>query len=306
VSVFAKDGSTVKYGQEKTNPNISVQGIDENGLAAKGLDLASGRNFNDTEAQSGTNICILGSEIAKTLFKTETPIDKVITVGNTRLRVIGVLVSKGSGMGPNVDRQVFVPIFKAKLINSNGNPSYTITVIVPNNEVMDNMIGEATAIFRNIRNVKITQPNNFEITKSDAVAQTLIENLQYVIVGGIAIGAITLLGASIALMNIMLVSVTERTREVGIRKAIGANPSTIRKQFLIEAVVICLMGGFFGILLGIGIGNIISFSMGGNFIIPWEFIMGGFALCVGVGIMSGYYPAKKASKLDPVEALRYE
>jgi putative ABC transport system permease protein len=107
-------------------------------------------------------------------------------------------------------------------------------------------------------------------------------------------------------MNIMLVSVTERTREIGIRKAIGANPSVIRKQFLIEAVIICLIGGAFGIFLGIAIGNLISFAMGGSFIIPWEWIMGGFALCVGVGIISGYYPAKKASKLDPVEALRYE
>jgi putative ABC transport system permease protein len=130
--------------------------------------------------------------------------------------------------------------------------------------------------------------------------------LAYVVIGGVAIGVITLLGASIGLMNIMLVSVTERTREIGIRKAIGANPAVIRKQFLIEAVVICLMGGALGILLGIGIGNIISFSMGGSFIIPWLFILGGFVLCVGVGIVSGYYPAKKASKLDPVEALRYE
>ena len=124
--------------------------------------------------------------------------------------------------------------------------------------------------------------------------------------GGIAIGGITLIGASIGLMNIMLVSVTERTREIGIRKAIGANPAVIRKQFLMEAVMICLMGGAFGIFLGIALGNIISFAMGGSFLIPWKWISGGFFLCVVVGIASGYYPAKKASKLDPVEALRYE
>ncbi|MEJ5994591.1 ABC transporter permease [Pedobacter sp. Du54] len=306
VSVYASGGATVKYGTEKTNPNINIQGIDENGLASQGLELAQGRNFSPIEAESANNVCIIGAEIAKTVFKTETPLDKVITVGNNRLKVIGVLVAKGSSMGPNTDRVVYIPLLKAKLINSNNNPSYTITVMVANNDLMDNVIGEATAEFRNIRKVKVKEPNNFEVTKSDAVAQTLFENLAWVAIGGIAIGTITLIGASIGLMNIMLVSVTERTREIGIRKAIGANPSTIRKQFLIEAVVICLIGGAFGILLGIGIGNLISLSMGGTFIIPWLFIIGGLILCVGVGIMSGYYPAKKASKLDPVEALRYE
>jgi putative ABC transport system permease protein len=306
ISVFASGGATVKYGQEKTNPNINIQGIDENGLASQGLNLALGRNFNANEVIVGNNVCIIGSEIAETLFKKQSPLDKIINAGNNKLRVIGVLEAKGSSVGFSGDRAVYVPLLKAKLINSNNNPSYTITVMVPNNDLMDNIIGEATAEFRNIRKVKIGSPNNFEITKSDAIAQTLFENLIYIRIGGIAIGIITLLGASIGLMNIMLVSVTERTREIGIRKAIGANPSIIRKQFLIEAVVICLMGGAFGILLGIGIGNLISFSMGGSFIIPWLFIIGGFVLCVIVGIASGYYPAKKASKLDPVEALRYE
>ena len=306
VSVFASGGSTVKYGTEKTNPNINIQGIDENGLASQGLELAQGRNFSQVEAENANNVCIIGAEIAKTVFKSESPLDKIITAGNNRLKVIGVLVEKGASMGSNTDRVVYIPLLKAKLINSNNNPSYTITVMVVNNDLMDNVIGEATSEFRNIRKIKIKEPNNFEITKSDAVAQTLFENLAWVAIGGVAIGTITLIGASIGLMNIMLVSVTERTREIGIRKAIGANPSTIRKQFLIEAVVICLIGGAFGILLGIGIGNLISLSMGGAFIIPWLFILGGLVLCVGVGIMSGYYPAKKASKLDPVEALRYE
>ena len=306
ISVFASNGSTVKYKQEKTNPNINIQGIDENGLGSQGLDLSLGRNFTNTEAATGNNICIIGSEIASTVFKKEDALDKTINVGNNKFKVVGVLAKKGSGMGANTDRAVYVPLYKAKLINSNANPSYTITVNVASKDIMDNVIGEATSEFRNIRKVKINQPNNFEITKSDSVAQTLDENLKYIVWGGIAIGSITLLGASIALMNIMLVSVTERTREIGIRKAIGANPATIRKQFLIEAVVICLIGGLFGILLGVGIGNLISLSMGGAFLMPWGFITVGFILCVAIGILSGYYPAKKASRLDPVEALRYE
>ncbi len=306
VSVIASYASTIKYDVEKTNPNINVQGIDENGLNSQGLDLALGRNFSKSEAQSAANICIIGNEVGTTLFKKESSVDKIITVGNHRMKVIGMLASKGSSMGFSGDRAVYIPLYKAKLINENSNPSYTITVMSGNSDQIDNIIGDATAEFRNIRKLKVIQPNNFEITKSDAVAQTLIENLKYVAIGGVAIGIITLIGASIGLMNIMLVSVTERTREIGIRKAIGANPAVIRKQFLIEAVVICLMGGAFGILLGILLGNIISLLMGGTFLIPWLFVIGGFALCVLVGVISGYYPAKKASKLDPVEALRYE
>ncbi|WP_219224446.1 ABC transporter permease [Pedobacter antarcticus] len=306
ISVIATSGATAKYNQEKTNPNILMRGIDENGLAAQGLDLSLGRNISQTEASQGSNVCIIGSEISSSLFKKASPIDQIITVGNHRLKVIGVLASKGSSMGMSTDRAVYIPIYKAKVINTDPNPSFTISVIVPNANLMDNIIGESTAEFRNIRKIKIKEPNNFEITKSDAVAQTLFENLAFIAIGGVAIGVITLIGASIGLMNIMLVSVTERTREIGIRKAIGANPSVIRKQFLIEAVVICLMGGGMGILFGILLGNAISLMMGGAFIIPWLFIIGGFGLCVFVGVVSGYYPAKKASRLDPVEALRYE
>jgi putative ABC transport system permease protein len=306
LSVVASNGATAKYNQEKTNPNVTIRGIDEGGLESQGLDLALGRNFSVREVETGSNVCIIGEEISKKLFKNESPVDKILTAGSTRLKVIGVLVSKGSSMGTNVDRAIFIPIYKAKLINASSNPSYTLTVMVNNNDQMDNVIGEATAEFRNIRKIKIKEGDNFEITKSDAVAQTLFENLKYVAIGGVAIGVITLIGASIGLMNIMLVSVTERTREIGIRKAIGANPSVIRKQFLIEAVMICLMGGAMGILFGILLGNVISLAMGGSFIIPWLFIIGGFALCVLVGVVSGYYPARKASKLDPVEALRYE
>jgi putative ABC transport system permease protein len=171
---------------------------------------------------------------------------------------------------------------------------------------MESAIGEATSLFRNIRNLKIADDNNFEITKSDAIAQTLVDNLKFVRIGGIVIGAITLIGAAIALMNIMIVSVTERTREIGIRKAIGATPLVIRRQFLIEAIVICLMGGITGVFLGILIGNLLSMVMGGSFIMPWGWTILGLSLCIGVGLVSGLYPAIKASKLDPVESLRYE
>jgi putative ABC transport system permease protein len=186
------------------------------------------------------------------------------------------------------------------------NPSYTISVTSTDPEQMEGAIGEATGIFRNIRGLNAGNDNNFEITKSDAIAQTLVDNLKFVRIGGIVIGAITLIGAAIALMNIMIVSVTERTREIGIRKAIGATPKVIRRQFLIEATVICLMGGITGVILGILIGNILSMVMGGSFIMPWAWTFLGLGLCIAVGLLSGFYPAMKASKLDPVESLRYE
>ncbi|RZL44507.1 MAG: ABC transporter permease, partial [Pedobacter sp.] len=168
VSVFASGGSTVKNGSLKTNPNINVQGIDENGLASQGLNLSLGRNFSVSEIQMGNNVCIVGSEVVDKLFKSEDPMDKMISVGNNRFKIIGVLATKGSSMGFSGDRAVYVPLLKAKQINSNANPSYTITVMVPTNEMQENIIGESTALFRNIRKVKIAETNNFEITKSDA------------------------------------------------------------------------------------------------------------------------------------------
>ncbi len=306
ISVFAAQDAIIKYKTKKTNPNTIIKGIDENGLASQGLNLAYGRNFNANEALTGANFCIIGADIAKTLFKKDKPLEKVINASNNKLLVIGVLESKGSAMGFNGDRTIYVPLYKAKLINNSKNPSYNITVTTPNAILMDNIIGEAISAFRMIRKIKIGETDDFEITRSDSLAQILNENLKYVVIGGFTIGIITLLGASVALMNIMLVSVTERTREIGVRKAIGANPAIIRRQFLTEAIVICLLGGSLGILLGIGLGNIVSLFMGGKFIMPWDIILGGFVLCLFVGLISGYYPAKKASQLNPTEALRYE
>ncbi|MBV8390383.1 MAG: FtsX-like permease family protein, partial [Mucilaginibacter sp.] len=151
-----------------------------------------------------------------------------------------------------------------------------------------------------------SQADNFEISRSDSIQKELDSNIAAMTAGGALIAIITLVGASIALMNIMLVSVTERTREIGVRKAIGANPSIIRKQFLIEAIVICLIGGAAGVFLGMVAGNLMILFIGGSFIVPWGAITAAIIACTTIGLISGYYPASKASKLDPVEALRYE
>ncbi len=298
--------AVVKYGNEKTNPNISVSGSNENYLNISGYKLAFGRNFSFSELEHGESVVLIGNEIKTKLFKREDPINKLIFVGNNKFRIVGVLASKGSSAGFGGDKFCIIPVLKAKQINASTNPSFTITVKAASPDAIDATIGEATSLFRNIRDLNIANADNFEIERSDSVSKELSGNIAGITIAGFAIGIITLLGAAIGLMNIMLVSVTERTREIGLRKALGATPSVIRKQFLIEAIVICLIGGFGGIFLGMVIGNLIAVQISGTFVAPWLWLFFAIVLCTLIGLVSGFYPANKASRLDPVEALRYE
>jgi len=306
VNTFASFAGTAKYKNEKTNPNISVLGADAEYIFTGGYKIAEGRNFSNSELEFGDNAVIIGDELKQKFFSKDNPLDKIITIGSDKFRIIGVFAPKGSSMGFGGDKVCVIPIFKARQIMTNSNPSYTISVMVDDPTKMDFASGEATALMRKIRDLSIQQDANFEVTKSDAIAETLISNLKFVQIAGVVIGLITLIGAAIALMNIMMVSVTERTREIGIRKAIGANPTLIRKQFLYEAIVICLIGGGIGIFLGIVMGNLLAIAMGASFLIPWGWILLGLVACVATGLASGIIPASKASKLDPVDALRYE
>jgi putative ABC transport system permease protein len=307
VSTMASFNSRLKFETEKTNPNIQVFGGDENYLFTSGYELEKGRNFSPQEIVSGTHIVIIGKDVEFALFKgKQKALDKYITINGGKYKVIGVLASKGNSMGFGGDKICIIPLTAARQYFSKPDMSFTISVLAKNSQWLDLAIGEATGLFRKIRSVPLGEEDNFEITRADNLASILIGLTSKASMGALIIGIITLIGASIGLMNIMLVSVTERTKEIGIRKALGATAETIKMQFLIESVVICIGGGFFGILMGIICANLISFNLSSDFFMPWFWIITGFLVCLAVGLISGYLPAKRASQLDPIECLRFE
>ncbi len=299
----------IKSGSQKTNPNISVIGADEHYLATVGGDLEVGRNFSTVELRNGVPVTIIGNEVAQKLFTSaEKALNQHILLLGNQFRVIGVLKNKaGFGGGGGLNRNVLIPFEKAVALANGRRLYYRATCIVRNPADLEYLMGEATGKFRLIRRDALGKPESFLIEKNET-AQEALDNISGQLrIGGFGIGFITLLGASIGLMNIMLVSVTERTREIGIRKALGATPMRIREQFLIEAVVICIIGGVVGIILGILIGNLVAVLVkAGGFLVPWAWMLVALIVCIGVGILSGYYPAFKASKLDPIESLRFE
>ena len=296
----------VKHGSKKTNPNIRVTGINDDYMFVKSLNFEKGRNFSPLEIQYGTKAVVMGKKVHDAVFDAnEEAVGSEISFKGTQFRVIGVLKEKGQLAEDNFDNMVFVPVIVANQMASGRGLDYEVTVAVQDATKLEMAMGDATGLMRSIRRDQIGQANSFELDKSDTLSN--LNNLMDIITWvGLGIGFVTLLGSSIALMNIMLVSVTERTREVGVRKALGATPLKIRQQFIVEAIVVCLLGGIVGVILGVAVGNLGAKAMGMSFVMPWLWIVVGLIVCMAVGLLSGYYPANKASKLDPIESLRFE
>lgn len=308
VNAIVSWNSEIKYKSKVTNPNSRVQGGDYDFLLVDGYDIDEGRSFSQTEAENGADVVIIGSDIHKELFDdNESPINKSITFRGSKFKVIGLLGTQGGAGGDgSIDRTCLVPTLTARKLSQGRSLNYEATVSVTDPTKMDQVIGTSIGLMRAIRRDPVKRENSFVIKKNKSLVERMEEITGYLKIGGFSIGFITLIGASIGLMNIMLVSVTERTREIGVRKALGATPLKIRQQFLIEALVICQMGGVAGIILGLAIGNITSIFIDGAFVIPWVWILFGVFIGMAVGLISGVLPAYKASKLDPIDSLRFE
>jgi len=299
----------IAYGNQKTNPNVWVVGGDENYTGLNGFSVLYGRDLNSLDIETSRNVCLIGKDVATRFFgeSVERPLDKIIRINNIPFRIIGTLKPKGSTFGRSLDNVIITSYTNVRrFFNSNPNASFNIQVKVPDIKLIDGAIGEATASFRTIRKLTVTESDNFMVDKSDSFAELLIRNLSFITIAALLIGVITLVGAAIGLMNIMLVAVTERTKEIGLVKAIGGKKKNVRYQFLYESIIISLLGAAFGIVLGIILGNVVGILLSTSFVIPWDWVFTGVIICSLVGLLAGLYPAIKAGKLNPIEALRYE
>lgn len=295
----------ISYKNEETEPNVYIRGSNENYLRNNSYELEDGRNFNGDDVQYARNVVIIGKDVQDVLFKNEYPIDKQIRFSGKPYRVIGILESKGQIFGQSFDNFVLIPYTTAMNVYG-ANRNISIQVRAPEISLIAATIDEITGVLRVIRKVNPGEKNDFEISTNDTLSGSFDTFTNALYLGGFVIGFITLLGAGIGVMNIMLVSVSERTREIGIRKAVGATRKSIVSQFLMEAIFICQLGGVIGMLIGIATGNLMAIWIETDPVIPvWSVVLG-FVGMLLVGLIFGVYPAYKASKLDPIESLRYE
>lgn len=299
-------GKVVKFGNQQTNPNIQVAGVNLDAVKTNNWNIDYGRELRETDLQYSSDVCLIGGEVVAKVFSKVFPIGQTIRVDGHPFQVIGVIEKQPQLFGESRDNYIVMPITTFQGIYGRRNSSINITVTSESKENYDATIEAAIGYMRTIRKVEAGKDNDFDIFSNESLMSMINNMTDGVKIGALAVSVIALLAAGVGIMNIMLVSVTERTREIGIRKAIGARKSNILLQFLFEAVILCFFGGIIGIMLGIGIGNLAGSFLNAQAAIPYNWVLIGLSLCVVVGIIFGTYPAYKASNLDPIEALRYE
>jgi len=306
-SYSAARGSTVEFGEKKTDPDVTLIGTDENYLLTQKINIQDGRNFSKSDIDNNQKLCIVGKDLATELFPGGKPIGKTIKIKNAKYEIIGITEPRGSIFGQSLDNYVIIPItYFLQHFSDPWNESLTISIEAVNKEYLPYTIDEAIGTMRALRNCKPWEDNSFEVITNEALTEQFASLTSFLTIFGLIIGVIALIAAGVGIMNIMLVSVKERTREIGVRKAVGAKPIQIMLQFIIEAVTLCCLGGLVGIVLGILFAMIIG-SLGNlGFYLPVGWIMLSIGFCFVMGVTFGAYPAYKAAKLDPIEALRYE
>lgn len=306
IMAYGGNNNNLETTARKTNPTVTLFGADENYLELNGFGIAAGRNFSQPEVRGATNVCLIGYDVATKLFGDETTaaLQKSVQINGVPFRVIAVLKQRGSTFGFSRDNIAIIG-YKS-LVQHFPFVSFTIGLKAQEVARVEEAMGEAEGIFRTVRQLAVTEESNFVMERSNSIAEKAINSLRYLTAAVTIIGLITLIGAAIGLMNIMLVAVAERTKEIGLIKALGGKRSVIRRQFLLEAIIISLAGAVIGVALGIALGNLFALLLQTSFIIPWNWMIYGVVICLLVGLLAGIYPALKAGKLNPIEALRYE
>lgn len=290
----------------KASPNFSVLGETPGSFATQNWDLDDGRILQDSDLDSARDVCVLGGKLAKDLFPFGSPIGQSIKVDSINYNVVGVLEPRGAAAGGNQDNFIVIPITTG--LNRYGNRWQSVSVLVeaPNHAGYDDTVDQVRGALRVIRKVPPGDADDFEINSNDSVMSAINSFTFVVRMAVTAISSIALLAAGVGIMNIMLVSVTERTREIGIRRAIGAKKRNIMAQFILEAIVLCEVGGLIGVILGVIGGDVGAHLMNMPPVIPFDWVFLGLLICSFVGVVFGTYPAYKAANLDPIESLRYE
>jgi putative ABC transport system permease protein len=306
VSFVGTQTAEVKYENTKTDPEVTVLGINENFIQNSGLEISEGREFNVFDIDNSSTLCVIGSDLAKSILSEVNPIGQTISVRGAKFKVIGVLKSKGSTFGNNQDLRMMIPIQKARTLFTSPNINYSLSVKTDKKDMLEGAQDDAILTFRNVRALNPIEDNDFGLERSDDLINRIGSITGYLYIAAWVISMITILGSSIALMNILFVSVTERTREIGVRKALGAKKKTIATQFFMEAIIIGQLGGIIGIILGVLIGYAVSAAADFQFSTPWLAMFSAFTIAFIVAVVAGLLPAIKAAKLDPIESLRYE